>query len=43
MSVSSPFRLAESPDQGMIRERYRALNWLIRYMDQEWEDLPTDT
>ncbi|MFN5229343.1 MAG: DUF4272 domain-containing protein [Planctomycetota bacterium] len=23
--------------------RHYALNWLIRYMDQEWDDVSTDT
>jgi hypothetical protein len=30
-------------DGGIIRERHRALNWLIRYMNQEWDDVTTDT
>ncbi|MEM9414252.1 MAG: DUF4272 domain-containing protein [Planctomycetota bacterium] len=30
-------------DEGIIRERHRALNWLIRYMDAEWDDVTTDT
>lgn len=30
-------------DEGIIRERHRALNWLIRYMHQEWDDVATDT
>jgi len=30
-------------DEGIIRERHRALNWLIRYMNAEWDDVTTDT
>jgi hypothetical protein len=29
--------------EGIIRERHRALNWLIRYMNAEWDDVTTDT
>ncbi len=34
---------SEAVDEGIIRERHRALNWLIRYMGQEWDDVQTDT
>jgi len=30
-------------NEGIIRERHRALNWLIRYMNQEWDDVTMDT
>jgi hypothetical protein len=30
-------------DEEIIRERHRALNWLIRYMGQGWDDVATDT
>ena len=30
-------------DAGVVYERHRALNWLIRYMDQEWDEITTDT
>ena len=30
-------------NEEIIRERHRALNWLIRYMDQAWDDVTTDT
>jgi Domain of unknown function (DUF4272) len=30
-------------DEGFIFERHYALNWLIRYMNQEWDDIATDT
>ena len=32
-----------SLDPGVIMERHHALNWLIGYMDQEWDDISTDT
>jgi len=28
---------------GVVQERHYALNWLIGYMDQEWDDISTDT
>jgi hypothetical protein len=34
---------SEALDEGVIRERHRALNWLIRYLDQAWDDVTTDT
>ncbi len=30
-------------DSGIVMERHHALNWLIGYMDQEWDDVSTDT
>jgi len=30
-------------NEEIIMERHRALNWLVRYMDQEWDDVTTDT
>lgn len=30
-------------DRGIVYERHYALNWLIRYLDQEWDDISTDT
>ena len=30
-------------DPGVVQERHYALNWLIGYMDQEWDDVSTDT
>lgn len=29
--------------EGIVRERHYALNWLIRYMNQEWDAITTDT
>jgi len=28
---------------GVVHERHYMLNWLIRYMDQKWDDVTTDT
>ncbi|WP_276482625.1 DUF4272 domain-containing protein [Paraflavitalea pollutisoli] len=30
-------------DAGVVYERHYALNWLIRYSDQEWDDVSCDT
>ncbi len=30
-------------DAGVVLERHHALNWLIGYMNQEWDDVTTDT
>jgi hypothetical protein len=30
-------------DPGVVQERHWALNWLIGYMDQKWDDISTDT
>ena len=29
--------------EGIVRKRHRALNWLIGYMGQKWDDVSTDT
>jgi hypothetical protein len=34
---------SDALDEEIIHERHRALNWLIRYMNQEWDDVQTDT
>lgn len=39
-------RGAQTPaglDAGVVVERHRALNWLIGYMGQAWDDVSTDT
>lgn len=36
---SSPAKL----EPGVTMERHYALNWLIGYMEQEWDDISTDT
>lgn len=33
----------EKANEEIIMERHRALNWLIRYMNQSWDDVSTDT
>jgi hypothetical protein len=33
----------EGVEGGVVMERHYALNWLIGYMDQEWDDISTDT
>lgn len=30
-------------DSGVVMERHHALNWLVGYMDQAWDDVTTDT
>lgn len=30
-------------DAGIVQERHHALNWLIRYENQDWDDVTTDT
>lgn len=30
-------------DSGVVYERHYALNWLVGYMDQDWDDISTDT
>lgn len=30
-------------DDGIVVERHKALNWLINYMEDEWDDVGTDT
>lgn len=32
-----------SLEKGVVMERHHALNWLIGYMEQEWDDVTTDT
>jgi hypothetical protein len=41
-------RLQKQPAPGDLNsdavvERHHALNWLIQYGDQEWDDVSTDT
>ena len=33
----------DSLNSGVVLERHRALNWLIGYCDQDWDDVTTDT
>jgi hypothetical protein len=30
-------------DKGVVYERHYALNWLIKYMNQDWDEVSTDT
>jgi hypothetical protein len=44
--VNARIKGEEPPAQlvaGVVVERHYALNWLIGYMDQEWDDISTDT
>lgn len=34
---------AESYNAGVVQERHHALNWLIGYCGQDWDDITTDT
>jgi Domain of unknown function (DUF4272) len=34
---------SENANEEIIQERHKALNWLIRYMGQDWDDITTDT
>lgn len=34
---------SDKANEEIIDERHKALNWLIRYMGQDWDDLTTDT
>lgn len=36
-------KTSEKANEEIIGERHKALNWLIRYMDQDWDDITTDT
>jgi len=33
----------EGVDAGIVIERHAALNWLIGYMGQSWDEITTDT
>jgi hypothetical protein len=34
---------SEKLNEGIVRERHRALNWLIGYFNQDWDHVTTDT
>jgi hypothetical protein len=36
-------RASDKANEEIIMERHRALNWLVRYMNQAWDDVTTDT
>ena len=35
--------LSDLMESGVLIERHHALNWLIGYLDQDWDDVSTDT
>ena len=44
--VSARVKNEDAPggmDSSVVYERHYALNWLIKYMDQEWDNVSTDT
>jgi hypothetical protein len=44
--VDARVKKKEAPaklEGGVVQERHYVLNWLIGYMDQEWDDISTDT
>lgn len=46
LCVDSRIHETEAPgglDHGVVYERHRALNWLIGYMGQAWDEVRTDT
>jgi uncharacterized protein DUF4272 len=34
---------SENANEEIVDERHKALNWLLRYMGQNWDDITTDT
>ncbi|MDP6045500.1 MAG: DUF4272 domain-containing protein [Phycisphaerae bacterium] len=34
---------SDAIEEGIVCERHRSLNWLIRYMGQDWDDVTMDT
>jgi hypothetical protein len=46
VAVNARLKQEKAPtglDAGVLVERHHALNWLIGYMDQAWDDVTTDT
>lgn len=44
--VSARLKHQETPvklEGGVVQERHYILNWLVGYLDQEWDDVSTDT
>ncbi|MGJ8641047.1 MAG: DUF4272 domain-containing protein [Opitutaceae bacterium] len=41
--VNKSFILPDSIERGVVMERHAALNWLVGYMNQSWDDITTDT
>lgn len=36
-------KTSDKINEEIVSERHKALNWLIRYMSQDWDDVTTDT
>lgn len=43
VNVNKSVKVPGSVEKGVVQERHAALNWLIGYMRQEWDDISTDT
>ena len=41
--VNQKVKVPEKVEKGVVQERHAALNWLMGYMGQEWDDISTDT
>jgi hypothetical protein len=41
--VNKSFKIPDEIEKGVVQERHYVLNWLIGYMDLEWDDVTTDT
>lgn len=41
--VNRTVSVPKEVERGVVQERHAALNWLIGYMNQEWDDITTDT
>lgn len=35
--------VTQSAAVGVVAERHHALNWLVRFMDADWDDVDTPT
>ncbi|MCG8457103.1 MAG: DUF4272 domain-containing protein, partial [Holophagales bacterium] len=42
-SAAPRLPVPECPAAGVLFERHRTLNWLIRFADADWDDVPTPT
>jgi hypothetical protein len=41
--VNKTIKVPVQVEKGVVQERHHALNWLIGYLDQDWDDVTTDT
>jgi hypothetical protein len=41
--VTPKTKVPEEVEKGVVQERHHALNWLIGYLGQDWDDVTTDT